>query len=71
MQNADQHRIASAGARLERLRQLAHPIDDLSFGCADVFGADEQDQLRMTANAIPGTSGLTGFLASSAKFSVF
>jgi len=67
--------FAGAGTRWPAaLNQPAHPINGLyklvidkvvglSCGCADVFGADDQGLPRLTANAVPGTSGLPSILA--------
>lgn len=35
----------------------------VSCGCTDVFGADDQGLARITANAVPGTSGMPSLLA--------
>jgi len=35
----------------------------VSCGCADVFGADDQGLARLTANPVPGTSGLHSVVA--------
>lgn len=67
--------FAGAGTRWPAALNLpAHPIHGLykevldtvvglSCGCADVFGADDQGLPRLTANAVPGTSGLPSILA--------
>jgi len=66
--------FAGAGTRWPAvLNQPAHPVHGLykqvldtvvgvSCGCADVFGADDQGLARITANAVPGTSGLPSLL---------
>jgi hypothetical protein len=66
--------FAGAGTRWPAtLNQPSHPVHGLyklvldtvagvSCGCADVFGADDQGLPRLTANAIPGTSGLPSLL---------
>jgi hypothetical protein len=44
-------------------RQVLDTVVGVSCGCADVFGADDQGLARITANAVPGTTGLPSVLA--------
>lgn len=67
--------FAGAGTRWPALlNQSSHPVNGLyrlvfdsvvgvSCGCADVFGADDQGLARLTANPVPGTSGLHSVVA--------
>lgn len=67
--------FAGAGTRWPAvLNQPSHPVSGLyrlvfdtvvgvSCGCATVFGADDQGLARLSASAIPGTTGLPSLLA--------
>ena len=43
-------------------KQALDAVVVVSFGCAHVFGADEQGLARITTNAVPDTLGLPGLL---------
>lgn len=43
-------------------RQVLDTVVGVSCGCTDVFGADDQGLARLTANAVPGTTGFSSLL---------
>ncbi len=67
--------FAGAGTRWPaELNKPGHPahgaykaaidtVVGVSCACSDVFGADDQGLTRLTANALPGTTGLHSILS--------